>query len=693
MRLGQVVSQLNLGLAVLAAFTQWTTNVHGHSWVDCIDHSYDVVYTNSDKWVLGGTNGNGVCEGYAYKFPGRGDQSIGTDYTWKLLPEQIHQDAPVCQYHHDQADYTGWRHVVHGKPGDKLYLAYFSNGHIVKDKAGSGTTWGVYWSGQEGVELTKPSELTKERLVDGKLNDFDDGNCGQTFVDGDFSGGTIPSGRAGDFKPCVGSFTIPTNAKAGTYQMVWYWTFYKNADFETNFATSNGAGGAAYSSCFDVVVDGSGDDSNNTTATVQLVQESAVLAAPVTTPAYTTEPANCGVEEPSEPATTTPAPIPTIESTEIPLAKVIPATESVYQKDPAPESAVVTESPTLAPTESPTSSPAPLPSQTIPPPANSSYAFSEPLAAVTINGVGGTGAYGKVTDMQCPSSNTCAQSEFAVSGPSAPFDEDLTLALRGPLNVDDLAVFTSADTKQWTRISSYSKQAASADNLVFMNNKGDPLRSGIFDMCNGNSQSYATADGTIAAGSAATFNGVLEDGVEINVMSGITCEGGSCGYSRGVAHEGWKGANKIFMIKAQMPHCPTGGKDVPSIWLLNGQIVRTAQYGCNCRGMGDQGKWKGGCGELDVAEVLPENVNGITSTIYSFKGSRGTNSYAARPTDTPVVFVVILTEQSTSSYSNLGMAQILMLNADQVDFSTPPSADVVSQWLAYSKGVNVNFDI
>lgn len=100
------------------------------------------------------------------------------------------------------------------------------------------------------------------------------------------------------------------------------------------------------------------------------------------------------------------------------------------------------------------------------------------------------------------------------------------------------------------------------------------------------------------------------------------------------------------------------------IWLLNGQVVRTAEYGCNSRDIGGNG----GCGELNVAEVIPENKEMLMSTIYSFKGSRGTSPVVPRPTDGRVVFVVIFT---TMKSSNAGIVQILMMRPDNVDIEAP----------------------
>lgn len=696
-----LLAQLSVLLAVLSA-----RPARAQSWIDCIDHSYDAVYTNSDAWVR---DGEKTCEGYAHNYPGRGAEGFENDFTWKLTQTQLDNDeASLCQFKQSEADYSGWRQVIHAKPGDTIYLGYMPNGNVVKDLHGESSTWGVYWSGEPGVELTKPSEMTLEHRVDGKVKSFDDGNCGSAYAEG-----SQPTERAGDDKPCTGSVAIPSTANPGRYQMVWYWTLTKNVD-EYSGEELPEPSRTAYTSCFDVVIDH--DDAEEPTSaptyvgTTNTKSKKPKLCGAAEDPT-TGPPSNVQPELPVDdssfdlPATVQPQPVDTADaippsdgsgdgepsSTSPPLA----TTDSPLAM-PAGADAVAPSADALGgPTDSPPSSPvanASTPALSDDTPTTPS-SFTAPLAAVTYNGVGGTGLYGKVTGMQCPSGDSCTQTDFAVTGPIAPFDEDLTIALRGPLNIDDIAVFTSSDGDSWSHASSFSKQAGSSNNMAFLNNKGDPLQSGVFDMCSGKSQSFATSDGTTSAASATQFSGDLADGVEINVMSGASCaDTNSCGVSRGVAYNGWKGNNKIFMVKARMPSA-AGGEDVPAIWLLNGQIVRTAQYGCNCRGMGDQGKWKGGCGEFDVAEVLPGDVNSLTSTMYSFKGSRGTSAYAQRPFDDAVVFVVILTEKTTTGSTDLGMAQILMMHPGDVDLTSPPSSSQVAEWLQYRNGVQVDFDI
>lgn len=158
------------------------------------------------------------------------------------------------------------------------------------------------------------------------------------------------------------------------------------------------------------------------------------------------------------------------------------------------------------------------------------------------------------------------------------------------------------------------------------------------------SQSYASGDFTSAVSSpnAETFSGKIPAGKETvrpashsprflpspspfpqNIMTAQSCSKDSCaGFYRGTANLGW-GGSKMLVIKFEMP--ASGADTPPALWALNGKVVRTAQYGCNCRGMGAFG----GCGELDIVEVLPEKPTGQGySEIYSFRGTTGSGDGA-----------------------------------------------------------------
>lgn len=761
--------KLFLSIVGLAA-----TSVLSHSWIDCIDHDKSVVYDNSNRWVFSGSRGHGVCEGYARNYPGRGTSSINTFYTYRIDHKDVARGHPVCQFDRDGA-YNSWRKMIHAKPGDKLYFAYFPNGHISKDKWARPTQYGIYWSGQPNTDLQSTTQLGSSNLVNGQLQNFDDGNCGESYEDGDFRGGSIPSGRAGDGKPCVGSFTIPTNAQSGTYSFVWFWTFYKTDD---EHVVVNGYYGAAYSSCFDVVVEGSAERRPETSAPVEdtpspveetsapetpsPVEETSAPVPETSAPETSSPETPSPVEETSAPVpeTSTPetsAPVPETPSGPKPIGEPVPeepSTPTIVPLDPTPTPSSVScrlverSSPeptpqneqTLVEVPTPVITPvAPAPESidsiavdsiadvSVPEsidsisessvesesvedvPAVTPVVESEDVpevtptdrrpvsdsieASVTVTSVGGTGSYGRVSRMDpgvfgqsCPSTQ-CVQVDQPISGSLAPFNEEISVAFRGPMTIHNIGVYEPSSSG-WESVSSYNQETGSSSNLVFMNNKGNGKDSGIWTTCGGNSASFASADGSSAASSPQQFNGRLHGSTEVHIMSGSACTGNTCGFHRPTGYHGWTGSNggkKIFIVRAVMPN--DHGDNMPAIWMLNAQVVRTAQYGCNCRGMGDSGQWKGGCGEFDVAEVLSGNKSKLTSTIYSFKGSRGAGEYADRPTNKAATFVVVF------DTANGGIIKVLMLGENDVDFSQGISSSRVSSWLSTATGTAVDFNI
>ena len=127
-------------------------------------------------------------------------------------------------------------------------------------------------------------------------------------------------------------------------------------------------------------------------------------------------------------------------------------------------------------------------------------------------------------------------------------------------------------------------------------------------------------------------------------MTAESCKSAACsGFSRGTANHGWAGS-KFFIFTFDMPSA-TSPSSTPAIWALNAQIVRAAQYGCNCRGVGSPG----GCGELDILEtIVNQDPNRAISEIYSFKGATGTgsNNFFPRPTGERVTYAVVFDVQT-----------------------------------------------
>jgi hypothetical protein len=294
--------------------------------------------------------------------------------------------------------------------------------------------------------------------------------------------------------------------------------------------------------------------------------------------------------------------------------------------------------------------------------------------AITYTNVGVAGSYDKVVaSTMAPTcvSNVCQKTPLNVSGPLVPFDEEMTMVFSGPMDLYQVAAYDpGADGYQ--RVAYWDR--CTTEGLAFVGNKA-------WYQCGGYVQSYVTDDGSMSSATPVQFAGHLDPGVGVNVMSSTLCtgttDGTDCGFSLGLALHGFKGdaaGSKIFATKFRMPI----GNVTPAYWILPAQVVRTAQYGCNCRGEGGQG----GCGELDVAEVLggatstPAHPMQATTTIYSFQGvTNGGDSYFQRPVEETATFIVIFDAPSRS-------IALRRLAATDFDFAqTIPSA-VVSQWLA-----------
>ncbi|KAI0827744.1 putative TOS1-like glycosyl hydrolase-domain-containing protein [Trametes gibbosa] len=276
------------------------------------------------------------------------------------------------------------------------------------------------------------------------------------------------------------------------------------------------------------------------------------------------------------------------------------------------------------------------------------------LTGLKYTSVGGTGTYNQVTNMvagtfpSCTVNPSCITKPKPISGGLAPFNEEMTFNFRGPLHLDNIAVYQpgSVNATAWAQVSSWAAGKAPT-NLVFMNNLGGD-KSGEFSICGGNSQSFANgawSDATTAA-NAEIAQGFLDENHEINIMTAQTCADSPCdGFARGTANHGWADS-KMLVVTFDMPPSQDASK-VPAIWALNAQVVRSAEYGCNCRGVGSPG----GCGELDILETLVgADPNQGVSEIYSVKGATGSGNanFFARPIATKATYGVIFDVQTDS---------------------------------------------
>ncbi|KAL8004892.1 putative Cell wall protein YJL171C/Tos1 [Plasmopara halstedii] len=312
--------------------------------------------------------------------------------------------------------------------------------------------------------------------------------------------------------------------------------------------------------------------------------------------------------------------------------------------------------------------------------SNASISSSFVYSGINAGSAGGT--YRKVTEI-----GTCTTEEVFSKDPVGPMSEEVSMVFRGPLNIHNIAVFTGSIEQNWSKVSSYDASAGIQDNLVFMSNLNVD-----YTGANSSPQGYATANATATATESTLFNGWLADaadtsirgggpcvstGCEVNIMTAKKCsEVDVCiGYYGKLGYHGWNGGMKMFVTKVQMPMGSTA--NMPAIWLLNAQVVRANQYGCNCRGWGAYG----GCGEIDISEVIETTTgyNKVSTHYYFYDGtvSPGADNYAARPIDSAVTYVVIIDN------SNDGIIKIIEIGRDDFDFSVDAvSAQTVKTWLS-----------
>lgn len=299
--------------------------------------------------------------------------------------------------------------------------------------------------------------------------------------------------------------------------------------------------------------------------------------------------------------------------------------------------------------------------------------------AISYTNVGASGAYAQVIDgwskaTGCvgDSDGTLCKTQYRqpkqVGGALAPFDEDMALVLAGPVELYRIGIY-SPRAGGWARDAYWDR--CSSEGLVFAGNKH-------WYECAGFVESYVIADGTKESAVPVQFAGSIAAGTEVHVMSDQRCTDlASCGWSGGLPLRGFAGdqdGSKMFVVELRMPLADK----TPAYWILPGQVVRSSQYGCNCRGAGSDSVYKGGCGELDVAEILGGVTTSLeaTSTLYSLQDITGGGSVTfARPVNESALFVVIFDAPSRQ-------IALRRLARDGFDFASEATPSFVEAQLA-----------
>jgi hypothetical protein len=223
---------------------------------------------------------------------------------------------------------------------------------------------------------------------------------------------------------------------------------------------------------------------------------------------------------------------------------------------------------------------------------------------ITFQDIGAAGWYPSIRDpavgpCDAFASDTCCLARHEVSGDGlAPWDEELSLTLRGPLRVKQLAVYQpTGDAAAWHLVSSWDDRApATSAGLAFDGN--------------GAEDGFPGAVGT-------------ECLVDVSTAQPFPCGPGSEPFCAANEPEyyGW-GGSKLFVILARMPHAgealagtacsdDTAGNwwDAPWIGLSHGELVRAGAFSsCQCYARNPAEWWLAdGCGQFNVFEVVNDN--------------------------------------------------------------------------------------
>jgi hypothetical protein len=235
---------------------------------------------------------------------------------------------------------------------------------------------------------------------------------------------------------------------------------------------------------------------------------------------------------------------------------------------------------------------------------------------ITFESIGATGSYPSRRDpavgpCDAYQSSTCCLATFDITSDAlTPWDEDLILTLRGPMQVAQLAVYQPpSGGGAWSRGSAWDAASPAGESGIAFDGNG--------------------TEKTGFAGSIGT-----ECLVNVSTNLSFPCGPGSSPYCPAPTgdHGTWRGwaGSKLFVILATMPHAPdvpgacstttTGGwYDAPWIGLSVGELVRAGAFGsCQCYAKDPtKGSLADGCGQFNVFEVVNDNNQSKNLDVFS----------------------------------------------------------------------------
>lgn len=311
--------------------------------------------------------------------------------------------------------------------------------------------------------------------------------------------------------------------------------------------------------------------------------------------------------------------------------------------------------------------------------------YSELANLLQFDNLGFEGKYFPVTHIEALNSENCSctkdlDNPYIFEGPIAPLNEELSVQVRGPMNLLKFGWYYSESynfgqtTGNWTRGAYYDAVEGTADNVTFLANYGSD------NVCLGKALSYLDETGMDSANESTILSNVsLPSSREFTIMSSIKCSDDDCGAYRSdsEAYHGYYGVNKMFLFEFNAPTDnseenlvnKTDTYDMPAIWLLNAQIPRTSQYPLNP----NCSAWNSGAGEFDIFEVM--NVterNHFYTTLHDYQGTDdiGTgiqnHGYLERTPNATMLGGVVFGEDGTASVflSNSTSLDSVISNSD-----------------------------
>lgn len=221
-------------------------------------------------------------------------------------------------------------------------------------------------------------------------------------------------------------------------------------------------------------------------------------------------------------------------------------------------------------------------------------------ATITFQNVGGTGWYPSRRDPasgQCDVVNTaqCCMTEHQLdSDQLTPWNEELSMTLRGPMVIKQIVAYQPGADDTWARVSAWDSRGTD-EGIAFWGNNAE----------NG-------------------FSGRVGSVCEVEVAPNLPypCGANSVPYCPEGSNKyyGFAGS-KLIVVLAWNPHTGTGAvddvacggesegwHDAPWIGLTHGELVRSGRYsGCHCWSKPPNTYAQDGCGQFNVFEVVNDN--------------------------------------------------------------------------------------